>query len=47
MVIDAVRQHMRLVCGNVLDQMKGDNYEVCSHYDNTVTYFNDNVDYYS
>ena len=31
MVMDAVRQHMRSVCGDVLDQLKGDNYEVSSH----------------
>ena len=46
MVIDAVKQHMRLVCADVLDQMKGDNYEVCSCHDNTTYYINDNVDYY-
>ena len=28
MVMDAVRQHMRGVCGDVLDQLKGDNHEV-------------------
>lgn len=34
MVIDAVKQHMRTVCGDVLDHLKGDNYEVDCH-DNT------------
>ena len=28
MVIDAVKHHMRNVCGDVLDKMKGENYEV-------------------
>lgn len=36
MVIDAAKQHMRVVCGDVLDQLKGNNYEVHSH-DNTKT----------
>ena len=26
--MDAVKRHMRSVCGDVLDEMKGDNYEV-------------------
>lgn len=30
MVIDAVKQHMRIVCGDVLDQLKGHNYEVAT-----------------
>ena len=38
MVIDAVKQHMRLVSGTVLDQMKGDNYEVGGCDDNTMHY---------
>ena len=28
MVMDAVKCHMRSVCGDVLDKMRGDNYEV-------------------
>ncbi|XP_065919977.1 spermine synthase-like isoform X2 [Dysidea avara] len=28
MVMDAVRQHMRSVCDDVMDQLKGDNYEI-------------------
>ncbi|XP_065882284.1 spermine synthase-like [Dysidea avara] len=27
-VMDAVKRHMRSVCGDVLDEMKGDNYEI-------------------
>ena len=36
MVINAVREHMRDVCGNVLDHLKGDNYEVDSCHDNII-----------
>jgi len=34
MVMDAVKRHMRNVCGDVLDEMKGENYEVII--DNTI-----------
>ena len=36
MVIDAVKEHMRVVCGNALDQLKGDNYEVDSCHENII-----------
>lgn len=29
MVIDGCRKHMRKTCGDVLDNLKGDCYEVC------------------
>lgn len=43
--MDAVRQHMRGVCGDVLDQLKGDNHEVDKWHElHTVS--NINVDYH-
>lgn len=32
MVIDGCRKHMRKTCGDVLDNLKGDCYEVCIFY---------------